>query len=94
MGIDMIINFLDDSITRGAGAARPGEEYVDALNEIVMKNGIDMLTFEEEFPVPTTNTGDELTIDGYNLRARDIESSPKKFARTCVLNKANKSDTK
>ena len=64
MGIDMIINFLDDSITRGAGAARPGEEYVDALNEIVMKNGIDMLTFEEEFPVPTTNTGDELTIDG------------------------------
>ena len=39
MGIDMIINFLDDSITRGAGAARPGEEYVDALNEIVMKNG-------------------------------------------------------
>lgn len=40
------------------------QEYVDALNAIVTKNGIDMLTFEEEFPVPTTNTGDELTVDG------------------------------
>ena len=38
--------------------------YSMALEALARIHGIDVLSFEEEFPTPKTNAGDDLTVDG------------------------------
>ena len=40
------------------------QEYVEKLTCILQKKEISYLDFFEEFPIPTTNAGDQYTIDG------------------------------
>ena len=40
------------------------QEYVSRINTIARRHGIEVLSLEKDFPVPTTNKGDELTVDG------------------------------
>lgn len=45
-------------------AIAPLKVYVGLLKTIAEKYGLDTMNFDEEFPIPTCNTGDALTVDG------------------------------
>ena len=55
-------NPYGDGSKRKAGAIL--QDYVSALTAIAQKHGLYVMEFEKEFPIPATNTGDELTVDG------------------------------
>ena len=40
------------------------KEYYSLVQTLAEKRGLDILNFDKEFPTPTTNTGDALTVDG------------------------------
>ncbi len=40
------------------------QEYVSRINTLALRHGIEVLSLEKDFPIPTTNKGDELTVDG------------------------------
>ena len=40
------------------------KEYYSLVQTLAQKRGLDILNFDKEFPTPTTNTGDALTVDG------------------------------
>ena len=40
------------------------QEYVSRINTLALRHGIEVLSLEKDFPIPTTNKGDELTADG------------------------------
>ena len=63
MGKKGILLFL--ALDRIAKAySEHGKEYVEKLTCILQKKEISYLDFFEEFPIPTTNAGDQYTIDG------------------------------
>lgn len=46
------------------------EEYREAIREVALKNGVDLLDLNDLFPVPKAQEADELTADGLHPNAR------------------------
>ena len=49
---------------------KPLKDYVLALKTLAEKYGLDIMNFDKEFPIPTCNTGDALTIDGLHPNSK------------------------
>lgn len=62
-------NVYGEGNKKEAGA--PLSAYVTLLKELLEKQGVEMLSFEKEFPIPVSNAGDDgLTVDG--LHPNDV----------------------
>ena len=51
----------DGSKTKPCGSL---QDYVNNLKTLANQYGLEMMSFDAEFPIPTTCAGDDLTVDG------------------------------